>query len=197
MHWPKAVSVPVLRVQGLLGTARPTQPVGPVSQGLTTQTGSLHSVLHTNHQRLPARLPRSLSNGHAPLTSTEQKPGSKTLSALLELLRQARGSKSRIPARQRLQLAKPALNHSSSPAPSTPAAQSSEQEPASVLTHTDNPSGSLGRSRTLVSLTLQPAKPQRKAGRRAASKTKAASKSSRARAPVQILTDSRFSVCGR
>jgi hypothetical protein len=111
MRWLKVVSVLALRALALLGTVRPTQAAGRVNPERTTQTGSLHSVPHTSHQRLPASLPRSLSNGHALLTSTEQKPGSRTLSALLELLRQAGGSRSRIPARQRLQLAKQVLKH--------------------------------------------------------------------------------------
>jgi hypothetical protein len=111
MQWLKRVFVRVLLVRDLLGIARPTPPAGPVSPEPTTPLGNSPSVPLTSHQRLPASLPQSLSNGHALLTSTEQKPGSRTLSALLELLRQARGSKSRIPARQRLQLAKQVSKH--------------------------------------------------------------------------------------
>jgi len=194
MRWLSRATALILRV---MGGATQTQRAGPVRLEPTHPHGSNSSALDTSRQRLYARLPRSLSNGHALSISTEQKPGSKTLSALLELLRQARGSNSRTPARQRLQLAKQALNPSSSPAPLTPAAQFSEQEPASVLTHTDNPSGNLGKSKTVAFLTLQPAKPQRKTGRKAVSKTKAASKSLRAKALAQIHMDSRFLVCGR
>jgi hypothetical protein len=197
MSWLKAVSVLALRVRGLLDTVRPTPPAGPAPLEHTALHGNKPSALHTNHQHLPVRLPQSLSSGHALSISTEQKLGSKTLSALLELLRQVRGSKPRIPAHQFLQPAKQALNHSSLPVLLTPAAQSSEQEPVSALTPTDNQSGNLGKSKTVASPTRQRAKPQRKTGRKAVSKTKVASKNSRAKAPAQTLTDSRFLVCGR
>jgi hypothetical protein len=95
-----------------------------------------------------------------------------------------------------LQPAKQALNHSSLPVLLTPAVQSSEQEPAFALTLMDNQSGNLGKSKTPASPTRQRAKPQRKTGRKAVSKTKAASKNSRAKAPAQIPTDSPYSVDG-
>jgi hypothetical protein len=193
MRWLSRATAFILRV---MGGATQTQRAGPVRLEPIPLHGSNSFALDTSRQRLYARLPRSLSNGHALSISTEQKHGSKTLSALLELLRQVRGSKPRIPAHQFLQPAKQALNHSSLPAPLTPAAQFSEQEPASALTPTDNQSGNLGKSKTLASLTLQPAKPQRKTGRKAVSKTKAASKSLRAKAPAQIHTDSLYSVAG-
>ena len=119
MFWLKAVSVLALRVRGLLDTVRPIQPVGPVNQVRTTQTGNLPSVLHTNHQHLPARLPQSLSNGHALSTSMEQKHGRKTLSVLLERLLLGAGLRFRIPVRQHLQPAKQALKLAKKPASKT------------------------------------------------------------------------------
>jgi hypothetical protein len=125
-----------------------------------------------------------------------QKLGSEKQTASEEQVLTVAGSKSPIPARQRHQPAKQALNHSSLPVLLTPAVQSSEQEPAFALTPTDNQSGNLGKSKTPASPTRQRAKPQRKTGRKAVSKTKAASKNSRAKAPAQIPTDSPYSVDG-
>jgi hypothetical protein len=109
MPWLKAVSVLALRVRGLLDTVRPIQPVGPVNQVHTTQTGNLPSVLHTNHQPQPALTQPSLSNDHALSTSTEQKLGSERRTVSVEQVLTAAGSKLPIPVRQHLQPAKQAL----------------------------------------------------------------------------------------
>jgi hypothetical protein len=161
-----------------------------------TPHGSLPFALDTNRQRQPALTPQSQSSDHAPSTSTGQKLGSEKQTASAGRVLTAAGSKSPIPARQRRQPAKQALNHSSLPVLLTPAAQSNEQEPASALTPMGNQSGNLGKSKTVASQTRQRAKPQQKAGQKAVSKTKAASKNLRAKAPAQIPTDSPYSVDG-
>jgi hypothetical protein len=144
MPWLKAVSVLALRVRGLLGTVRPTQPAGPASPEPTTQTGSSPSALDTNHQHQSALTPPSQSNGHAPSTLTGQKLGSEKQTASAEQVLTAAGSKFRIPARQRLQLAKQARKHVRTVASQIKAAAKRTPAKTPAQTPTASPSGDNG-----------------------------------------------------
>jgi hypothetical protein len=144
MHWLKAVSALALRVRALLGTVRPMQPAGLASPEPTTQTGSSPSVLDTSHLHQPALTPLSQSSGHAPLTSTEQKLGSEKQTVLAEQVLTVAGSKSRIPARQRLQLAKSARKHVKRAASQIKAAAKRTPAKAPAPTPTASPSGDNG-----------------------------------------------------
>jgi hypothetical protein len=144
MRWLKAVSVLALRVRGLLGTVRPTPPAGPASPEPTTQTGSSPSVLDTNHQHQPALTPQSQNSDHAPSTSTEQKHGSESQTALAQQPLTVAGSKSRIPARQRLQLAKQVSKHVKRAASQIKAAAKRTPAKAPAPTPTASPSGDNG-----------------------------------------------------
>ena len=144
MSWLKAVSVLALRVRGLLDTVRPTQRAGLVSPEPMTPHGSLPSVLHTNHQPQPALTQPSLSNDHALSTSTGQKLGSERRTVSVEQVLTVAGSKSPIPARQRLQLAKQARSHVKKAASQIKAAAKRTPAQAPAPTHTASPSGVLG-----------------------------------------------------
>jgi hypothetical protein len=144
MSWLKAASVLALRVRGLLDTVRPIQHAGPVNQVHTTQTGNLPSVLHTNHQPQPALTQPSLSSDHVLSTLTEQKLGSERRTVSVEQVLTVAGSKSPIPARQRLQLAKQARSHVKKAASQIKAAAKRTPAQAPAPTHTASPSGVLG-----------------------------------------------------
>jgi hypothetical protein len=144
MRWLKAVSVLALRVRGLLGTVRPTPPAGPASPEPPTQTGSSLSALDTSPLHQPALTPLSPSNGHAPSTSTEPKHGSVNQTALAQQPLTVAGSKSRIPAHQRLQLAKSARKHVKRAASQIKAAAKRTPAKAPAPTPTASPSGDNG-----------------------------------------------------
>jgi hypothetical protein len=127
----------------LLDTALQIQPAGPVNQVHTTQTGNLPSVLHTNHQPKPALTQPSLSNDHALSTSTEQKLGSERRTVSVEQVLTVAGSKSQIPARQRLQLAKQARRRVKKVASQIKAAAKRTPAQALVPTLTGSQSGVL------------------------------------------------------
>jgi hypothetical protein len=144
MSWLKAVSALALRVRGLLGTVRPMQAAGPAPLEHTAPHGNKPSALHTNHQHQPAPTPQSPSNVRAPSTSTGQKLGSERRTVSVEQVLTAAGSKSQIPARQRLQLAKQARRHVMTVASQIKAAAKRTPAQAPAQTHTASPSGVLG-----------------------------------------------------
>jgi len=140
MSWLKAVSVLALRVRALLGTVRPMQAVGPVSLEHTAPHGNKPSALHTNHQHHPALTQPSLSNVRAPSTSMGQKLGSERRTVSVDQVLTAAGSKSQIPARQRLQLAKQARRHVMTVASQIKLAAKSSPVKTPAQTHMDSQS---------------------------------------------------------
>jgi hypothetical protein len=141
MPWLSRATALILRV---MGGATQTQPAGHVRREPTPPHGSNSSALDTNHQPQPALTQPSLSSGHVLLTSTEQKLGSEKQTVSVEQVLTAAGSKSQIPARQRLQLAKQARRHVKKVASQIKAAAKRTPEQAPVQTHTVSPSGVLG-----------------------------------------------------
>jgi hypothetical protein len=131
----------ILRV---MGGATQTQHAGPVLLEPTPPHGSNSSALDTNRQPQPALTQPSLSNDHALSTSTGQKLGSERRTVSVEQVLTAVGSKSQIPARQRLQLAKQARRHVKKVASQIKAAAKRTPEQVPAQTHTASPSGVLG-----------------------------------------------------
>jgi hypothetical protein len=140
MSWLKAVSVLALRVRALLGTVRLMQAVGPASLEHTAPHGNKPSALHTNHQHHPALTPQSPSSDHALLISTGQKLGSERRTVSVDQVLTAAGSKSQIPARQRLQLAKQARRHVMTVASQIKLAAKSSPVKTPAQTHMDSQS---------------------------------------------------------
>jgi hypothetical protein len=141
MSWLSRATALILRV---MGGATQTQHAGHVRLELTPPHGSNSSALDTNHQPQPALTRLSLSKGHVLLTSTEQKLGSERRIVSVEQVSIAAGSKSQIPARQRLQLAKQARRHVKKVASQIKAAAKHTPAQAPAPTHTVSPSGVLG-----------------------------------------------------
>jgi hypothetical protein len=106
MPWLSRATALILRV---MGDATQTQPAGRVRLEPIPLHGSNSSALDTNRQPQPALTQPSLSNGHALLTSTEQKLGNERRTVSVEQVLTAAGSKLPIPAHQHLQPAKQAL----------------------------------------------------------------------------------------
>jgi hypothetical protein len=141
MPWLSRATALILRV---MGGATQTQHAGPVRRELTPLHGSNSSALDTSHQPQPALTQPSLSNVRAPSTSMGQKLGSERRTVSVERVLTAAGSKSQIPARQRLQLAKQARRHVKKVASQIKAAAKHTSAQVPAQTHTVSPSGVLG-----------------------------------------------------
>lgn len=191
MHWLKAA---IARLAGLLrrlgkATVSPIQAAGLASPERMTPTGNSSSAPGTLLQPQPAQAAsRKKLRAVQPTTAASKSSSKRQSPAPTDESLSNRGSSTKTPAHQTRLPVSPVQSQPAVAAQYTLPEQSRTHEQALVQTHMDSQYGVLGKQEAPASKTRPPAKSARKAKRKPAKRTKAASKATSGKAPAQTRT---------